>query len=146
MSRGAFSQCWNDEVDQIDVEALLDEHLGQEAEARVAARLVAKLDAHGDHGDAAARARLGALCVGLRIHGCKYTKLGAASARRTANPHEPRRIHVRHPGGKRAPASLRGCAFPVAVGFGSSAFPAPCSAMGAPARAVLVRGLSFAYY
>ena len=81
--------------DQVHVEALLDEHFGQDAEARVAARLVAELDAHGDHGDAGARARLGALCVGLRIHASKYTKPAPRSARRTANPHEPRRIRAR---------------------------------------------------
>ena len=80
--------------DQVHVEALLDEHLGQDAETRVAARLVAELDAHGDHGDAAALARLSALCVGLRIHVSKYTKPAPCRARRTANPHEPRRIRA----------------------------------------------------
>ena len=80
--------------DQVHVEALLDEHFGQDAEARVAARLVAELDAHGDHGDAGARARLGALSVGLRIHTSKYTKPAPRRARRTANPHELRRVRV----------------------------------------------------
>ena len=80
--------------DQVHVEALLDEHFGQDAEARVAARLVAELDAHGDHGDAEARARLGALSVGLRIHTSKYTKPAPRRARRTANPHELRRVRV----------------------------------------------------
>ena len=51
--------------DQIDVEALRNQQFRQEPKARVAARLVAKLHAHGDHGDAAA------VLFEFRIHGLK---------------------------------------------------------------------------